>query len=346
MWRMRAFLILASLLALELLSVGSVLQKGDNSKLSQITAVAEKAPRNVIGLDDETYAHFAIKPQYSLIVFLTAAHPKFKCSICKALNEEYELLATAYRKKVKQEGKEPRVFFLRLDYEASMNVFQKYEIQSVPVIFHIPSAGESSGGGSGGGGKGSGDYQILIRDRFAIQNEVQAEAMASFLKDRTGVTVTIERSQIWVYVLLLVLFGVIAALVRPVLNSLDFFLGLVRYKPLWALVSLGVYTCAISGLIFDIIRLPQLYYTNPQSGAIMWFYPQSGSQFVVEGFIIGFLNLGCAASLIFLTIKAPTFKTENGRMVAVGVSVLLFALFFNQVRSFYVMKNRWYGSSM
>lgn len=342
---LRFLLILAALLALGFRSVGSVLQsKGD--KLAQITAVAEKAPSNVIGLDDETYAHFAIKPQYSLIVFLTAAHPKFKCSICKALNEEYELLAMSYRKQVKQEGKEPRVFFLRLDYEASMNVFQKYEIQSVPVIFHIPSASESSGSSGGGGGKGSGDYQILIRDRFAIQNEVQAEAMASFLKDRTGVALTIERSQVWVYVLLLVLFGVIAALVRPVLDSLDFFLGLVRYKPLWALVSLGVYTCAISGLIFDIIRLPQLYYTNPQSGAIMWFYPQSGSQFVVEGFIIGFLNLGCAASLIFLTIKAPTFKTENGRMMAVCISVLLFALFFNKVKSFYIMKNRWYGSSM
>lgn len=339
------------LLSLSLLALLAVQQAGSapskDGKLQQIIQAADKAPSNVLHLDDETYAHFALKPPYSLVVFLTASHPKFKCSICRSLDEEYKLLAAAYRKQVRKEGREPRVFFLRLDYESSANIFQQYEVQSVPVIFHIPPAGEASHGkgDSFSGGKDR-DYQILIRDRLAIQNEVQAEAMALFLKDRTGVIVSIERSQLWVYLVLLALLALVAACVKPVLDSLDFFLGILRYKPLWAVVSLGVYTCAISGLIFDIIRLPQLYYPNPQTGQIMWFYPQSGSQFVIEGFIIGFLNLGCAASLIFLTVKAPIFKSEQGRMTAVGVSVLLFALFFNQVKSFYVMKNRWYGQSM
>lgn len=78
----------------------------------------------------------------------------------------------------------------------------------------------------------------------------------------------------------------------------------------------------------------------------MFFYPQSGSQFVVEGFIIGFLNLGCAAALIFLTIKAPILKNEQYRLMAVTGGVMMFILCFSQVKGLYVMKNRWYGSQM
>ena len=102
------------------------------------------------------------------------------------------------------------------------------------------------------------------------------------------------------------------------MRSLDsFWLPLVRSKTLWAISSAGVYTCAISGLIFDIIRSPPMYYANPQNGQIMFFYPQSGNQFVVEGFVIGFLNLGCAVSLIFLGVIAPKFKSEDHRTMAV-----------------------------
>jgi hypothetical protein len=73
-----------------------------------------------------------------------------------------------------------------------------------------------------------------------------------------------------------------------------------QMKWLWIVICLGVYTCAISGLIFDIIRNPPTYYANPNNGQVMFFYPQSGSQFVVEGFIIGFLNVGCSVALIYL----------------------------------------------
>jgi hypothetical protein len=77
----------------------------------------------------------------------------------------------------------------------------------------------------------------------------------------------------------------------------------------------------------------------------MLFYPQSGSQFVAEGFIIGFLNLMCAGSLIFVAAAAPKFKTENNRSAAVIGGMIVFTLCFLQIRGLYVMKNRWYGSN-
>jgi len=299
----------------------------------------------VITLDDATYAYYAIsKPRpYSLVVFLTAAHPKFKCNICKALDAEFQTLASAYAKLVKKEGTEPKVFFLRLDYDSSQQVFQKYEVQSVPMIFFSSPNGGGEGGGSSGGDDKS-EYAVSIRDKFQIPPEVEAEAIASFLKDRSGVSVPIQRSQWFAYLSLLVVFVMVSLLLQPIINSHKRLLPLIRNKTLWSLVSAGVYTCAISGLIFDIIRSPQMYYANPQSGQIMFFYPQSGSQFVVEGFIIGFLNLTCAGALIFMTVKATSFKTEQQRTIGLVGGLVVFGLCFMQIRRLYIMKNRWYGS--
>ena len=77
----------------------------------------------------------------------------------------------------------------------------------------------------------------------------------------------------------------------------------------------------------------------------MLFYPQSGNQFVAEGFIIGFLNLMCGGALIFIAVAAPKFKSESNRSAAVIGGMLLFIFCFLQIRGLYRMKNRWYGSA-
>lgn len=75
----------------------------------------------------------------------------------------------------------------------------------------------------------------------------------------------------------------------------------------------------------------------------MFFYPQSSSQFVAEGFIIGFLSLTAGAALIFLSVYAPKFKSQRSKDYSVAAGMIVFFVCFWQVRSFYRMKNRWYG---
>lgn len=75
---------------------------------------------------------------------------------------------------------------------------------------------------------------------------------------RANVSITIKRSMIWSYVALLCLFAVLAALVQPLINALPIIVKIIQLKYIWIVVSAGVYTCAISGLIFDIIRSPQM----------------------------------------------------------------------------------------
>ena len=76
----------------------------------------------------------------------------------------------------------------------------------------------------------------------------------------------------------------------------------------------------------------------------MFFYPQSNNQFVVEGFVIGFLNLSCAGSLIFVTLFAPNFKDEQNRTIGMIIGTVVFAFCFRSIRSLYILKNNWYGS--
>jgi hypothetical protein len=76
----------------------------------------------------------------------------------------------------------------------------------------------------------------------------------------------------------------------------------------------------------------------------MLFYPQANSQFVAEGFIIGFLNLMCGGSLIFIAVAAPKFKSENNRSAAIIGGMTVFTICFMAIRGLYKMKNQWYGS--
>lgn len=246
-------LVLVSLMALTFISASASTAKKSSSsgidRAQQITDLALKSRGNMVTLDDSTYQYYAAtSPRpYSLIVFMTAAHPKFKCSICKQIDQEMSLVAQAYHKQSKDDQ---QVFFVRLDYESAPKTFQSYGVQSVPMLFHIPPSVSADKAGK--------DYSVSARDKYQIPASPDAESIAGFLRDRTGVSVEIKRSMIMSYVLLAVVFAIMAALVKPVINSLPTILALVRNTGLWAVVSAGVYTCAISGLIFDIIRQPQM----------------------------------------------------------------------------------------
>jgi len=268
-----------------------------------------------------------------LVVYLTANHPKFKCAVCKQMDSELALVASAYAKSVQAKKEEPNTFFVRLDYESAKNVFTSYQLNTVPLLFYIPAAGDSK----------AKDYEVSIRDRFQVPADPDAESIASFLQDRSGISVKVERSKIFAYISMLIVFGILAALVQPIINSMPIWLKIVQAKPLWMLVSAGVYTCAISGLIFDIIRSPQMYYANPNTGQIQFFYPQSGNQFVAEGFIIGGLNVACAVAGILLLKLAPTVKDEQSKTMVVVLGLVTFFICFRSIRSLYTMKNPWYG---
>ena len=92
--------------------------------------------------------------------------------------------------------------------------------------------------------KGS-EYHILIRDKYHISTDVDAESISNFVGDRINIRIPIKRSMIGSYIMLIVIFAVIALLVKPIINSLDFWLRLVQSKYIWAFISGAIYTCSL-----------------------------------------------------------------------------------------------------
>ena len=86
------------------------------TKFKQILELSHRGRNSVINLDEVTYPYYAIdlpRP-YTLMVFLTAAHPKFKCAVCKQMDKDFETMAKSYSNDVKSKGETPSIFFLRL----------------------------------------------------------------------------------------------------------------------------------------------------------------------------------------------------------------------------------------
>jgi oligosaccharyltransferase complex subunit gamma len=315
-----------------LLSNASVVEP--NAKAQELLKLSAK--NGVVNLDDQSDGKFVTEDRtrsYTLMVLFTAIHPKFKCGICKQIDSQFQILADSYAKYIKSEGKEADVFFVRVDYGSASKIFGEYGLTSVPLIYHISPT-------QGSDGK---PQDVDKSDILRSTNDQSVELLASFLKEKTSLSFPIIRPMFWAYVTLFLMLGAVLLAVRPIINSLPFWIGIIQTKGIWIFLSLGVYVCAISGLIFDIIRSPPMYYANPQTGQLMFFYPQSGNQFVVEGFIIGFLNLACGGALTFLATVAPNISPKR-RSFGLFASSLIFVFCFIAVLNFFKMKNRWYGA--
>ena len=169
---MQYFSVLVILLALvspALCGKAKKFRGGSGTKLQQITDLAASSPSNMITLDDSTYDYFAIqRPRgYQMVVYLTASAARFKCKVCKQLEKDFATVASAYSESIKAKGEEPNVFFIKLDFNDNPKVFNDYEVNTVPMMFHVSK--------KQGEGEGPAKYEIAIRDRFQIPNDVDAE---------------------------------------------------------------------------------------------------------------------------------------------------------------------------
>lgn len=144
---------------------------------------------------------------------------------------------------------------MRVDYESSPRIFQSYNLNSVPFIFYVESHLARS---SGSRKPVHDDYFVESRNKYQVEANPSAEALSAFLRGRSGLVIDIKRSMLPLYSVLTVGFIVTAAMIHPIIKNLPLALKIVQSKSLWMIVSAGVYTCAISGLIYDIIRSPQM----------------------------------------------------------------------------------------
>ena len=139
------------------------------------------------------------------------------------------------------------------------------------------------------------------------------------------------------------------------LQNTGFYLSKIRRVKLWMGLSLIIYTLSVSGMVYCIIRTPPLYKTD-RRGLVQYFDPNSRTQNVYEGLIIGFYNTVCAICIIVLgeSIVAYSKKVTTGG-VGIGkknfysmmvFALLMFIVTYRNIRSAYAYKNGWYNSQI
>ncbi|RLN02662.1 hypothetical protein BBJ28_00008743 [Nothophytophthora sp. Chile5] len=314
-----------------------------NEKLAQLQG---RVRDGVIPLTGELYERYVARPDrpYHTVLLFTASAAKYKCETCAQVAPEFSTLGESYEaaKQVKVDTRDGlEVFFGVVDFEANQEVFGKYEFTSAPhVVYIAPDRSEDSGDSVPAKAK------VPPQNLYNVYSQgKEAESMSTFVKQRTGFDIAIQRSKTFLYVLVAVFLVAMVVIAKVVLSNLDFVLAKLRRKQLWMTVSLLFYGLSVSGMVYCIIRDPPAYSAD-RKGNIQYFHPQGRQQYVYEGLIVGGYDVSAAICMILLSQWAIYVHNPAVRSAAIVACSLGFIFMYRQMTAAYTFKNRWYTGWM
>ncbi|KAL6944306.1 hypothetical protein ACO0RG_001039 [Hanseniaspora osmophila] len=300
---------------------------------------AKKGRNNVIKLTDKNYKRVLQGARDSyLVVFLTATQDSIGCSLCQAMEPEYDILAESWFKThpkgentLKNDGDKKGLFFAKADFSAGDNheVFQHFQAQQVPmmVVFsptqdtslqtintfqqiNIPAQAQP----------GDPRIQMLINSfqhYFELENYVIYKPVNYGSKIVTGLSCLAS-------IFLLRKFKTIVS-------------QIVFSKTLWGLTSCLFITVMCNGYMFNKIRKTPYAGNGGSNGQVQYFQPGMQTQYAIETQIVTFLYGTLGLLTLFLIKFVPKISNyyENKKqfynsalsyMLTAGV--LLFLIFF------------------
>jgi len=250
---------------------------------------------------------------------LTALSPQRGCSICRQAYEEYEIVANSYRYSYLYSK---RMFFTMVDFDEGSEVFQQMNLNSAPVLMHIPAKGKAK----------TADTMDISRHGF------HAEAIAKWIESRTDVQIRTIRPPNYAGPLLLVLVVLlIGGLLYMRRNNLEFLYN----KTYWGIAALCVIMAFLSGQMWNHIRGPPLMGRNPQTGQVGYIHGSSQGQFIIETYIVmavyGAITVGFILMIDAADKKAggDAGKRRVTACVGLGIVVVCFSLLLSIFRSKY-----------
>ncbi|KAL3660787.1 hypothetical protein V7S43_014189 [Phytophthora oleae] len=347
---MRLLALLATLLLVSSLPIeAKKSRKAKDSALKGSEKLAQLQGRvrdGVIPFNNELFGRYAVRPDrpYHLVLLFTATAAKYKCETCAQVTPEFETLGESYEtaKQVKVDTRDGlEVFFAVVDFEANQEAFGMYEFTSAPhVVYVAPDRSIDSGE------RMPKKAKVEPHNLYNVYSQgKEAEAMATFIKQRTGFEFTIQRSKTFLYVLIVMVLASTALTAKLVLSHLDFVMAKLRRKQLWMTVSLLFYGLSVSGMVYCIIRNPPPY-TADRKGNIQYFHPQGRQQFVYEGLIVGGYDVCAAVFMILLSQWALYVRNPAVRYMSIVGCALGFVFMYRQMTDAYKFKNRWYTGWM
>jgi len=104
-----------------------------------------------------------------------------------------------------------------------------------------------------------------------------------------------------------------------------------------------IYYVAVSGVLYDIIRGVPPFGYDQRTRRVIFVAQQSGTQYGVEGLMVGGLNMFAAIAAILMVRVLPYLKSTEARNYIVAGAGLLFLFLYYHVYNLYNYKNPWYS---
>ena len=314
------------------------------SKLQQLFSVLQ--PHAAI-TDKNFTKWIADRPrEYHAVLLFTATAPAYQCAVCVATKQIFVSAAEIYRDQFdflagSADGKtdesldiaKNRLAFFVLEADTARTSFTNMGLETVPRIYAIPPTNANSPK------MRLQDYEIQIHSIV----EGGAATLLKELKDITGVNVramTHPGPAMLLLGLAAVAFAVLAAAAAyDPKEALYWF----RSPSLWACVTTLCFCIGVSGSIFCIIRSPPLYGTPYGSKGLKIFADQGQQQYLIEGFVIAGLTVGCGAALALVVTapKLPLWAPLKHIFVLIGLAAFLVCGL--EVAEAYAFKTQWYS---
>ncbi|RYG50852.1 hypothetical protein EON67_04525 [archaeon] len=105
----------------------------------------------------------------------------------------------------------------------------------------------------------------------------------------------------------------------------------------------GVYFIAVSGALYDVIRGVPPFGYDSRTRKVIVVSPSSGSQYAVEGFMVGGFNIGCAMAALLAALLIPRVRSQSSRALGMAALALVFVFCYMQIIGWYRLKNPWYS---
>jgi OST3 / OST6 family, transporter family len=225
---------------------------------------------------------------------------------CSAFDKELSLVARTIAKGNIRDGSGTPIYFARADYLSSKSVFSKYSLKGVPHLVHF---------GPTGAMEEHSDTKFPPQNPMPLTTEVDAEAVANWVRDKTGASVKIERPM-WPRVLVAVTTISVLTLLAWQLGPRvwELFVALREWTVVWGLGCLFVYFISVSGFLYDIIRgVPMM---GASGGRPELIAKQNGTQYVAEGMFIGILNVLAGSSIVALVVFGQQWTSSLQALAA------------------------------
>jgi OST3 / OST6 family, transporter family len=269
---------------------------------------------------------------FNLFVLFNAGDPRYKCSLCGPFQEELRVLSESYRREPHTSKDTLPIVFAQIDVAWAQKTFNEYDLRHAPVLAYFPSTGPEAVNPAGKFPPGS-----------QYTGELDAENAAKFVRDKTGYQINVYRSPAGKLAAVGTLIASVIFAAFLLRDKLGAIIEAVRgFLPLWILLAVGFYYIGVSGILYDIIRGVPFVGYDPKSKRT-GLVAGGGSQYVLEGLIVGFCNVGAAAALVILAKVAPKVKNPGTRSFAFVAAGMTFLFLYSHIYSWYKMKTPWYS---